>query len=48
MRDYIQRPGKNNLQIKFFRNLNKIFSADMKNTLNGEKVLKFRISRYTI
>ncbi len=32
-------PSKYNLQIKFFRNLEKnVFSSYMENTLNGEKV----------
>jgi hypothetical protein len=47
MMDYIQT-GDNNLKIKFFSNLKKNFYADMEKTLNGEKVLKFRISRLQI
>jgi hypothetical protein len=45
----INWPKKNNLQILFFRNLEKkISSLCMENTLNGEKVIKLNISRLII
>jgi hypothetical protein len=48
--DIIYLPRKNNLQILFFRNLGKktLLSAYLENMLNGEKVLKVRISRLIV
>ncbi len=44
--EIINWPRKSNLQIKFFRNLEKNYlCAYVENTLNSEKVMKISISR---